>query len=304
MRIILAAAALFLAVAAPASADDNCRLIQIAVLDMGTTASGSVFVPMTIAGKSVNLVIDTGGIFSMLSDETVQRLGLKKRPAFSASVVMFGGERITQYTEAPDVVLGGLKADRMPMQVIPKGIMSSDEDGLLAPNILRSYDDDFDFANAKFRLFSPEHCVGKVVYWTTEPAAQIPITLDRVGHIEVSVMIDGKEIRATIDTGAWRSVLSLETARRLFNIDMKDPKLTPAKGTGLQGSLHYPFESLSFKDVRVEHPDLVLIPDETSHFYADQSAPRLLLGMGILRQLHLYIAYREKKLYVTAASAH
>src|SRR6185295_10853435 len=136
-----------------------------------------------------------------------QRLGLKKQPAFEADVVMFGGKRISQYIEAHDVVLGGLKAANMPMQVIPQGMMPGDVDGLLAPNILRAYDDDFDFANAKFRLFSPEHCPGKVVYWTTEPAAQIPIALDRVGHIEVPVLIDGKEIKATIDTGAWRSVM-------------------------------------------------------------------------------------------------
>ena len=304
MRKILAAAALLLAAAAPASAADNCRLIQIAALDMGTAASGSVFVPMTISGKNVNLVIDTGGIFSMLTDESVQRLGLKKQPAFGAAVVMFGGRRISQYVEAPDVVLGGLKAVRMPMQVIPEGTMPGDVDGVLAPNILRAYDDDFDFANAKFRLFSPEHCAGKVVYWTTEPAAEIPIMLDRVGHIEVPVLIDGKEIKATIDTGAWRSVLSLETARHLFNIDAKDPKLAPAKGTSTPGTLHYPFESLMLKDVHVEHPDLVLVPDDVSHFYAENGGPKLLLGMGILRQLHLYIAYREKKLYVTAAAAH
>jgi hypothetical protein len=32
--------------------------------------------------------------------------------------------------------------------------------------------------------------------------------------------------------------------------------------------------------------------------------PALLLGMAELRQLHLYIAYGEKTLYVTAADAH
>ncbi len=29
-----------------------------------------------------------------------------------------------------------------------------------------------------------------------------------------------------------------------------------------------------------------------------------LLGMEVLRQLHLYVAYKEHKLYVTSASAH
>jgi hypothetical protein len=31
--------------------------------------------------------------------------------------------------------------------------------------------------------------------------------------------------------------------------------------------------------------------------------PELFVGMSILRKLHLYVAYGEKKLYVTAADA-
>jgi hypothetical protein len=44
------------------------------------------------------------------------------------------------------------------------------------------------------------------------------------------------------------------------------------------------------------------VSDSVSHLF--DSETKLILGMGILRQLHIYIAYREKKLYVTAASAH
>jgi hypothetical protein len=32
--------------------------------------------------------------------------------------------------------------------------------------------------------------------------------------------------------------------------------------------------------------------------------PKMILGMGVLRQLHLFIAYKERNIYVTAASAH
>jgi predicted aspartyl protease len=181
-------------------------------------------------------------------------------------------------------------------------MMPPDLGGTIAPNILSHYDADFDFANAKFRLFSQDHCEGKVVYWTTDVPSKIAIIIDRVGHIEVPVQIDGKEIKALIDTGSSRSMLSLETARNLFGLDEKDPRLTPVKGDEAQHAVHFPFAKLSFQDVTVDDPDIVLVPDEVSKFY--NAGPKLLLGMGILRQLHLYIAYREHKLYVTAASAH
>jgi predicted aspartyl protease len=242
----------------------------------------------------------------MLTEQTVKRLGLKKllpsTNILDGQVLMFGGKKIESYTEVHDVDLGGLKAADIPMQVMPDGMMPPDLGGTIAPNILSHYDADFDFANAKFRLFSQDHCEGKVVYWTTDVPSKIAIIIDRVGHIEVPVQIDGKEIKALIDTGSSRSILSLETARNLFGLDEKDPRLTPVKGDEAQHAVHFPFAKLSFQDITVDDPDIVLVPDEVSKFY--NAGPKLLLGMGILRQLHLYIAYREHKLYVTAASAH
>jgi len=107
-------------------------------------------------------------------------------------------------------------------------------------------------------------------------------------------------MRATIDTGASRSVMSLELAKNLFDLDEKDPKLTAVNGRF--HALHYPFGALTLQGISVLHPDIELISEKESH--VPDGDPKLILGMGILRQLHIYIAYKEKKLYVTAASAH
>ena len=284
----------------PAQADDSCRLVRMAAFDMNVDVAGGVVVPITISGQSVNLLIDTGGIFTMLTDQSVQKLGLKRLNTFGSGEMFFGGKKVLYYVETSDVNLGGLRADHMPMQVIPDGVLPDEIGGTLAPNILRHYDVDFDFANAKVNLFAQDHCEGKVVYWTAEPAAQIRIGIDRDGHIDVPVEVDGKVIEAAIDTGSSRSVLSLELAKSLFDIGSNDPKLTPLKGPW--NALHYPFATLTLQGVTVRNPDFELVSDAQSHLPSD--GPRLLLGMGILRQMHLYIAYKEKKLYVTAASAH
>lgn len=284
----------------PARADDSCRLVRMAAFDIDINSAGGVSVPITISGQSVSLLVDTGAIFSMLTEETVQRLGLKKLNTFGSGIMMFGGKKVVFYVEPKDVNLGGLKADHMPMQVLPENTVPGDIGGILAPNIMLHYDADFDFANAKFNLFSQEHCEGKVVYWTASPAATIRIGVDKEGHIVVPVTVDGHEIEATIDTGASRSVLSLEFAESVFGISASDPKLTPVKGRWK--AVHYPFQALTLQGITVQNPDFELISDADSHLPV--TAPKLILGMGVLRQLHLYIAYREKKLYVTAASAH
>jgi hypothetical protein len=47
---------------------------------------------------------------------------------------------------------------------------------------------------------------------------------------------------------------------------------------------------------------LMLVPDAQSKLRTGE--PRMLLGINVLRQLHLYIAYHEHTLYVTPATAH
>ena len=52
----------------------------------------------------------------------------------------------------------------------------------------------------------------------------------------------------------------------------------------------------------MNNPDLVLVPDQLSR--QPDEAPKILLGVNVLRQLHMYVAYKERKLYVTPAATH
>jgi predicted aspartyl protease len=297
---ILAAAAL-LGLAAPARAgdDDDCHLYRLNQMDMSITDDG-VTVPMTVAGQKVELLIDTGGIYSMLTEDVVTALGLTPQRIAAAQFMMWGGGRIDRYVDATDIDLGGLKAPHMKFLVMPNGHMSAGLGGILAPEVLRAYDDDFDFANGRFSLFSPRHCDGKVVYWAHDWSA-IDFSVDEVGHVRLPLTLDGQNLKMTMDTGASASVMSLELAESLFGFDDKSPLLKRVETEDGSAAYRYPFQALTFGGVTVSHPDILLVPDSVSH---EIGAGRALLGIGVLRQLHLYIAYREKKLYVTAAGAH
>jgi len=56
---------------------------------------------------------------------------------------------------------------------------------------------------------------------------------------------------------------------------------------------------MTLQGVTVNNPKIVLVPRESSKF----SDMRALLGITVLRQLHLFIAYHERMIYVTAADA-
>ena len=308
IRSSFAWAILFAAVMAPASAAENCALVRLAKLDMQLDDHGGIYVPMTIAGQNANLLIDTGGIVSMLTQSLVAKLGLPTQRIEGARVTMFGGTPITSYVTAHDVEFGRLKAEQLKFMVVPDERLGEPLNGTLAPDIMNAYDDEFDFANARFSLFSSDHCVLNLAYWTSGPHAEIPFSVDRTGHIEFEVTLDGNKILATLDTGSSRSLLDLDRAEYLYGFNEKDPSLTSAGDARTVRIYRYPFKSLTFGDetsglgsVKTINPDLMLMSN------ADARLPdtkEMILGMGILRQLHMYFAHKEKKLYVTAASAH
>jgi hypothetical protein len=181
-------------------------------------------------------------------------------------------------------------------------MLPAELNGTLAPDVLQQFDVDFDFAASKLNLFSKEHCPGKVVYWTRAPVAAIPVDLDMWGHLKLPVELDGKKIEAALDTGSSRSFLSLQTAEHKFDFSDDDVRLKPAAPDSSEKPHVYtfPFKTLKLEGVTVKNPDIVLVSDHDSKIGG--SGPRLILGMGILRQLHIYIAYKEEKLYVTGAS--
>ncbi|HUB85530.1 MAG TPA: retroviral-like aspartic protease family protein [Rhizomicrobium sp.] len=297
-RLALLAVLFVFSAADPSIADDACSLRQVASMDMGSDVFGRVTVPMTVKGTPLAMLVDTGGYISALNQSVVRKLDLSTTYLMNGRYVqMFGGVHLDQTAEAHDVLLGNMKASSMPVFVVPDGILGG-PDGILAPDILGAYDAEFDFANNKFNLYSQDHCDGQVVYWTADPYAAVPFGIEGGTHITVNVTLDGKTFRAVIDTGAARSLMSLDAAKDAFDIADNDPnlKLAPDGHT-----YTYPFKTLDLQGVSVKNPAFVLMPQSVAKV---RGLPDMIIGIGILRQLHLYIAYRERKLYATPASAH
>jgi predicted aspartyl protease len=297
-RAVIVALLFFVAVG-PSFADDDCALRRVVSLDMGSDPAGRVTVPISIEGKSLTMLVDTGGFVSTLDEKVVQDLDLSTELLpLRFNLEAIGGIRLTSTARAHDVALANLKAPIMSFAVMPAGHFPQGVNGILGPDVLAAYDTEFDFANDKFNLYQQDHCVGKVVYWTHDSYAVVPFWLDPGNHIRIDVTLDGKKFRAMIDTGAYRSIMNLEAAKDVFDIADNDPNLKPAENGRY---FSYPFKSLDLQGVSVTNPAFELMPHSVSKV---RGLPDIIIGMGILRQLHLYIAYRERNIYATTASAH
>ncbi len=204
----------------------------------------------------------------------------------------------------PDTVsFGGASFQNWEFLVSPDFMLPGDASGLLGANVLKAFDVDIDYVNSKLSFFDPDHCPGKVVYWTRTPYARVPMQLDSNWHITIPVTLDGQSITAIVDTGADESVMTYEQARDLFDWKDGDPRLKPLGPSVVNGdkrrvAYRFPFSSMTFEGVEVQNPDIVLLPAEQ----VIHNAP-MLLGASVLRQLHVYIAYKERALYLTGAEA-
>lgn len=292
--------ALFTRMAQAQQQAPDCRLRIIAALDMQTTPDGRVTVPVQLDGHEYRLMVDTGGYINTISPRVVRQEGYRPRTSQGTTLRGMGTTLLTEYVKVKDLAIG--PAHGKDFIFFVDDFEGLDQDGTLAPQILGAYDVDLDFAHGKLNLIYPEHCPGRVVYWTQAPAAVVPIQIEGKTHIRIPVTVDGKEINAILDTGALTSYTTMRAASRYLAIDEKDAALKSRGNVSVNGMsgpvYNYPFQTLSFGDVTVNHPRVEIVSNDVWDNKTD-----LLLGIGILRQLHLYIAYKERKMYITPALA-
>lgn len=305
---LVAISALLLSCMAAAAQDaapvQICQLPLLASLPTVVLPAGKISVPVNINGRDVGLMVDTGDVVSGVTDSTVAQLNLSTHEA-PIRFKMLGGIEVTQMARGDGLKIGNLAAPRFDFLVLPDRAIDSNSAGLLGPDIMSNYDIEFDFAHARFNFFAPNACPGRVVYWTKDVAAQIPMHVDRSWHITVPVSIDGKNLTAMIDSGAEHSTMNLSTAKALFGITPADPGMKQFAKASINGArpvvvYHYHFGALTLDGVAVNNPSIDILPDEA---YNDEN-PQLLIGISILRQLRVYIAYKEQMLYATSAEAH
>ena len=326
MKLHARAALMFAAMsfATPALADDCGGLVQRTSLDMTLARGDAILVPAIFNGTQMQLLLDTGGGISSVSQKTVKALNLTPHEARVKTLDMRGNAS-QRYVQLDEFALGPLKGKDVDLMVWPDP--GAQFDGLLAGDILERYDVELNFVTRKFNLFSPDHCEGKVIYWPATALAVVPFTMTRPArgnpnepssinilrdtHIRVSVTLDGKTFSAIVDTGATITTMSAAAAKSAFGVAADSPgAVTVAPNDPRFG---YVFHNLAFEGIAVTNPHVLIHPDlvgkndpnntntADSHITRvdDGIGPDLIIGMDVLKRLHLYIAYGERKLYIT-----
>ncbi len=309
--------------AAPAA---QCSLNVLTTLQL-RPSSYMPMIDVMIADKPVGLLVDTGGGMSSLTKVAVRELNLQTGQYVSSDGTILMLKDVTGQTEArqvrlPSITLGRIRQEGVYFMVLPgddNATTPTVEDfaGVLGTDVLKNVDVEMDFGARTMNLIAPNQCGGNVVHWQAPAIAVVPITLDRFGQLTFRMELDGRRVTAMLDTGASTTILNLDTARRTFRIDVNGPdveKVGELTGGYSANTYRRRFKSLAFEGVTMNNPMITIMPNmmggvnpgtpRTGSLIRDERTglPDVILGMNVLSEMHVYIAYKDRRLYLTAAN--
>jgi hypothetical protein len=220
---------------------------------------------------------------------------------YNAKGVMFHS-----WADAQPFTLGSMRTDHL--QFVVTDFPKPGSGGILSSGFFEKYDIDLNFSAHRFNLFAPDHCEGQVLYWRAPSVAKLPFRYHN-GQIIVRVAVDGREMDAAIDTGMPRSELQFDDVDSFF---YRSPALSGVMREG--NGYAYDFAGLSFGNgVIIYLPHLVLTHSALArgadtgprtgtllrNFGNAPTQPTLTIGTDLLKQLHVYIAFHERMVYIT-----
>ena len=274
-------------------------------------------VPVSINGAARNFLLDTGAYVTQVQRPVAEALALTVSQG-NTSIFDLTGKVSHDEAAITDFTVGRLHGNDRALPVSPDVASAPTSDGFFAMDHMLNYDIDLDFGTDRLTLYTQAHCPRVVPYWAMKATAVIPIAIEN-NHIIVPVMLDGKPFRAWLDTGSTFSALDMEDAQRLYGLTMGGAD-TPENGAlneepGLRTYAHS-FKSLTFGDVAISNPRLTIIPPAMKEslgrnrqtggpktvFGPKLDTPELIVGMDVLRKLHLYMALTENHIYISRAS--
>jgi predicted aspartyl protease len=263
--------------------------------------SGEVVVPVTVNGVEKKFLFDTGGgAMNYIKPAVALSLGLFKTDNFPA--MDLAGNKSYKIAGARSVTFGAITSHEVTLfQMAPELAF----DGILSAGTMTGSDLDIDFGAMRLNFFSADHCAGDVVTWPHQALAVVPVTLAG-GHFEIGVTLDGHALTAAVDTGSPWTILDMGWAKENlgFSPDTGAPSAGIPKDRPGEQIYFRRYAALAFPGISVANPLVVVRPVQ----FGDGSgragrAPDLIIGMEVLRHLHLYYAAGEQKFYITPAAA-
>ncbi len=269
-------------------------------------SGGVITVPVEVNSITATFILDTGAQRSVVSEAAVQRLGLARDQWVGTTMRGIGGIDRRPNADPRSLSLGGVALVRrtvthdtsLTVAALPLSTAENRTiDGLLGRDFLSLFDLDLDVPAHRITLYRVRDCAGRFLPWPGDYAA-ISIAFTAEQAIIVPVTLDGKILRALLDSGASSSLVA---APGIYKLGL-DPAILSADPSGQIAGLgsrvltvhRHRFSGLQVGNQTVETPSLWVEPLRLSPI-AD-----MLLGADWLAARRVWISFATRQLFVAA----
>jgi clan AA aspartic protease (TIGR02281 family) len=278
---------------------EGCHLADYGTLPV-EMIDGQPTTIVKINGTDTRFMLDTGAFFNMMSRADAASLGLKLRPLpDDVRIGGIGGDTRAQYTTVKQFGILGTTLSNI--DFIVGG--SDTGYGLIGANLLDLADLEIDLAHGKLTLFKPDHCKkAAMAYWTKDGNYEVADmeSSDQVSDRQtvLIVTINGKKLRAMIDSGASITLLSRDAAERI-GIDLKGPQAKrgfTSTGIGSKALKAWTvdIDAFSVGTETIQHSQMAVLDGSIGGHDID-----MLLGADFLLAHRMFIANSQDKVYFT-----
>jgi len=278
---------------------DGCQLKDYGTLPV-EMLGGRATTMVKINGNDTRFALDTGAFYSLMPRADALSLGLKLQPApFGFRIGGVGGSANAQLGQVKDFGILGTTFHNV-------GFIVGGTDmgyGLLGANLLDFADLEIDLVHGKLTLFKAEHCNKlSLAYWTKDGNYNVADIESADNPYDrrtfLSVTINGKQVRAVLDSGAGATLLSRRAAERIgIDLDAPDVKAGGTSvGIGSKSLKTWTvrIDSFSVGTETIQHSQMQVIDGRIGDGETD-----MLLGVDFLLAHHMFIANSQRKAYFT-----
>jgi predicted aspartyl protease len=313
---LVALAATGLALSNGAAAASDCKLIQVAEWPVRVERN-KLIVDGAINGQNIGVMLDTGTTKSLILRAAAVRLGLPRQKSRRDRMFGVGGETTVEIATVDEFRVGQFVRRNPRMYVAGDQDFGENVAVLLGEDFLQHVDVEFDLAHRAIRLYEPRDCDGvSLAHWTRGGAGEVEIEAFDVARPQIllTIQINGKPVRALLDSGAATSMLSKADAARLGVTPETPGVVAIGSGTGLGSksvaSWVGPFQSFTIgnetiKDTEIMFADLFKDAEYRvtgSHLPIKvDGLDSMLLGADFLRAHRVMVAHSQRKVYFTYA---
>jgi len=284
---------------AGAARADGCKLAKYGTLPVEMVGERAT-TQIKVNGTVTHFILDTGAWYNFMSRANADALKLRLFPApFGFRMGGIGGTAEAEIAKIKD--FGILDTDFHNVEFLVGG--SDTGEGLLGANLLDFADLEIDLAQGKLTLFKPDGCrKAALAYWAKGNNYNVADLLHPYNPNDkrsfVDVTINGKSVRALLDSGASATVLGRRAAERI-GIDLNGAGVKAGGHLGGIGTRIYktwivPIDRFSVGTETIQHSQMLVMDGNIGDGSTD-----MLLGVDFMLAHHMYVANSQRKLYFT-----